>query len=63
MTAMDVAASFNAQADGRRPATPTRREQENPMGVVNANVVISNPAAPRQSWEGRFLVDKHYDRR
>lgn len=27
------------------------------MGVVNANVVISNPADHRQSWEGRFLVD------
>ena len=27
------------------------------MGVVNANVVISNPADRRQSWEGRFLVD------
>ncbi len=27
------------------------------MGVVNANVVISNPADRRQSWEGRFLFD------
>lgn len=27
------------------------------MGVVNANVVIRNPADRRQSWEGRFLVD------
>jgi clan AA aspartic protease len=27
------------------------------MGVVNANVVISNPADRRQSWKGRFLVD------
>lgn len=27
------------------------------MGVVNTNVVISNPADRRQSWEGRFLVD------
>ena len=27
------------------------------MGVVNANVVISNPADRRRSWEGRFLVD------
>lgn len=27
------------------------------MGLVNANVVISNPADRRRSWEGRFLVD------
>ena len=27
------------------------------MGAVNANVVISNPADRRQSWEGRFLAD------
>ena len=27
------------------------------MGVVNANVVISNPADRAKSWEGRFLVD------
>ena len=27
------------------------------MGVVNANVVISNPADRSRNWEGRFLVD------
>ena len=27
------------------------------MGVVNANVVISNPADRSRSWEGRFLID------
>ena len=27
------------------------------MGVVNANVVISNPADRTKRWEGRFLVD------
>ena len=27
------------------------------MGVVNANVVISNPVDRRQSWEGRFFAD------
>ncbi len=27
------------------------------MGVVNANVVISNPADRAKRWEGRFLVD------
>ena len=27
------------------------------MGVVNANVVISNPADQDRSWEGVFLVD------
>ena len=27
------------------------------MGVVNANVVISNPANRDRSWEGVFLVD------
>lgn len=27
------------------------------MGVVNANVVISNPADRSRSWEGRFVID------
>ncbi len=27
------------------------------MGVVNADVVIRNPADRTRSWEGRFLVD------
>ena len=27
------------------------------MGVVNANVVISNPADRARSWEGDFLID------
>ena len=27
------------------------------MGVVNANVTISNPADRAKRWEGRFLVD------
>ncbi len=27
------------------------------MGVVNANVIISNPADRNRSWEGLFLVD------
>lgn len=27
------------------------------MGVVNANVIIRNPADRSRSWEGRFLLD------
>lgn len=27
------------------------------MGVVNANVTVSNPADRARRWEGRFLVD------
>ena len=37
-------------------APRTGPEQQNEMGVVNANVVISNPADRSRNWEGRFLV-------
>ena len=27
------------------------------MGIVNANVIVSNPANRNRCWEGQFLVD------
>ena len=27
------------------------------MGIVNANVIVSNPADRNRRWEGQFLVD------
>ena len=27
------------------------------MGIVNANVIVSNPANRNRRWEGQFLVD------
>lgn len=27
------------------------------MGIVNTNVIVSNPANRNRRWEGQFLVD------
>ena len=65
------AAAYDGEDDFRLTETPqtaappgrvlarrhARLEEETAMGVVNANVVISNPADRAKSWEGRFLVD------